>query len=372
MTLAIQRIASAFFLCTDPGVFRAPRATQRQRTARRMSDELSTGLAATANSPQADTPATVDATLDAAFAPPPDAPAASDPSESVDPAKEPVAATQQPQEQPQTDAGAKGEPPPERWPSILENARTKAREEAIAEHRDALEIVQRLKSDFTGTLAQLLEEGASDPRFAESLTSRAAQILSARRKQAAEDSEPQPDAVTRYEDGTSEPSYSPAQMRKWNEWRGRQIKSELMTEFKPLLELRQRFNQHQQATKDAEQATAIATKRGEQWKTMPFFNEHKDAILQRQQALYTDAVKQPGFDPVNSPWELLQQAYSEVVSTQALPKLQTQQTEKLLASAAHKKAGSVSDPVASLPATPRKPRTPDEAIDQVFSGAGVS
>lgn len=334
-------------------------------------EDLSTGLAATANSPQADTPATIDSALDAAFELPSEPAAGSEPPATQEPAAEPVAATQPPQEPAKPDT-SKGEPPQERWPSILENARTKAREDALAEHRDALEIVNRLKQDFTGTLAQLLEEGAADPRFADSLTSRAAAILSARRKQATEDAEPQPDAVTKYEDGTTEPSYSPGQLRKWNEWRERQIEAKLMQKFQPLQQLQQQFERHQQTQVEAGKAAQIAERRGAQWKNMPHFTDNKDAILKRQMELYEQSKDQAGFDPANGPWELMQQAYAEVVTAQVLPRLQAQQTEKLLATAAHKRAGSVSDPAASLPATPRKPRTVDEALDQVFGAAGVS
>lgn len=336
-----------------------------------MSEELSTGLAATANSPSADTtPATPDAALDAVFDAPADEPASSDPSAQTDPAPEPVAATAQPQEQPKADVGAKGEPPRERWDTILDNARRKAREDALAEHRDALEIVNRLKSDFTGTLTQLLEEGASDARFADQLTSRAAAILSARRKAAAEESEPQPDAVMRYDDGTTEPSYSPAQLRKWNEWRERQMEAKLMQKFQPLQQLQQRFEQHQQTRQEVERAAQTVERRMTPWQSAPFFKENKDAIKARQQEIYAEMEGQPGFDPQEAPFMALQQAYNEVVQTQVLPKLQTQQTERLVAAAAHKRAGSVADPAASLPATPRRPRTPDEALEQVF-GAGV-
>ena len=333
--------------------------------------ELTTGLAESSNSPQADTPATIDTVLDTAFDPSPsDATAAPESPTTSTPANEPAAATVQPPGEIKTE-GAKGEPPRERWDTILANARTKAREDAIAENRDALEIVQRLKTDFTGTMAQLLEEGAGDPRFAEQLTSRAAAILSARNKAAKADTEPEPDAVMRYEDGTTEPTFSPAQLRKWNEWRERQIESKLLQKFQPLQQLQERFQQHEQLTQEAQKIAAITERRGAQWKGMPLFEDHKSAILARQQELYDASKDQPGFDPTNAPWELLQQAYSEIVSTQALPKLQTQQTEALVAAAARKRAGSASDPAASAPAQPRKPRTVDEALDQVFDAVSV-
>lgn len=334
-----------------------------------MSEELSSGLAATANEPTADTPS-IDAALDAAFASTPEPAASSDPSAPSEPAKEPVAAIQQPQDT-KPDAGVKGEPPKEKWDQILANARTKAREDAIAEHKDALEIVNRLKSDFAGTLTQLLDEGVADPRFADNLTSRAAAILAARRKAAAEDRDPDPDVQWKADDGSTIAGYSAEALRLALARNAQQVEKKILEQFKPLAELQQQFTSAKQLAHEAQQAQAIAEERGAEWKAMPFFTENSDAILQRQQELYVAAKDQPGFDPINAPWKLLQQAYREVITSQAIPKLQTQQTEKLLAAAAHKKAGSASDPAASLPATPRKGRTPDEVLDQAFAGIGL-
>ncbi len=331
-----------------------------------MSDELASGLAASANEPTTDT-ATPDTVLDAAFAEPSVDVTPSD----SQPADQPVAATQLPQDPATTTDAVKGEPPKERWDSILANARTKARDEALAEHKNALEIFKSLQGDFTGTLTQMLEEAAADPQYSDQITAKAAAILNARKVQAKADSEPEPDAVMRYEDGTTEPTYSPAQWRKVLAWRERQMKSELQNELKPLMELRQIFDQHKQQEADRTTAMSIAEKRGATWKTMPFFADNREAIVARQGELYKDVSAQPGFDPVNGPWELLQQAYSEVVSTHALPKLQSQQTDNLVAQAARKRAGSSSDPAASAPAQPRRPRTPDEALDQVFDGIGA-
>lgn len=341
-----------------------------------MSD-LEAGLAASANSPVADTtPTTPDAVLDAAFAAPAsDAPASSETPSTPTPEEKPAAAIAQPQE-PAKSEGAKGEPPRERWDSILDNARRKAREDALAEHRDALEIVDRLRNDFTGTLAQLLEEGSTDPRFSEQVTSRAAAILSARRKAGQELVEPQPDVQWTAEDGSPVTGYSAEQLRKWHQWNAKQQESRILQQFQPLQQMQQQFQHAQERARMEQQATAIATERGAQWKDAPLFADHKDAILKRQAEIYAEWQQQATqgerrSDPVNDPWSALQRAYFEVIQTQALPKLQTQTAEQLQAVAARKRAGSASDPAASLPAQPRRPRTPDEALDQVFGAYGV-
>lgn len=340
-----------------------------------MSDELATGLAASANEPVADTTATPDSILDAAFAEPSEPAAGSEPSGDPDPAKEPVAATQQPQTT-EPPSGAKGEPPRERWETILANARTKAREEALAEHKQHLEVVAELKRDFPGTLARLLEEAAVNPQYSETITAKAAALLSARKQSAKADQEPQPDAVTRFDDGTQEPSYSPAQQRKWLEWRERQMKSGLLNEFKPLLEMKQQLEAHKQRQKDEETALQTVQTRWSEWESMPFLKENMEPIKARQIEIYNAMearAKESGqpFDLANAPFQALSAAYREIVGSQVLPKLQSQQTDSLVATAARKRAASSSDPAAAAPAQPRKARTVDEALDQAFEGVGI-
>lgn len=325
-----------------------------------MSDDLTTGLAATANEPMAESP-TIDATLDAAFEPSSEESAPSEPSGDAPPATEPVAAIQPPQDtaKPET-----GEPPRERWDTILTNARTKAREETLAEHKAAVELMQSLRSDFTGTLAQLLDEAAGDSRFSEAITAKAAALLNARKQQATHQEEPQPDLQT--PEGAL--VYSAEQFRKWQDWNVRQVERRLSEQFKPLTELSQQFTTAKERAAMVAQAQQWGQKQAAMWKQMPHFSDHKDAILARQGELYTEMAQQPGFDPAQAPIEALQRAYAEIVTTQALPKLQAQQTDTMIADAAKKRAGSSSDPAAMPPAQPRKPRTPDEALDQVFSG----
>jgi hypothetical protein len=334
-----------------------------------VSDELSTGLADSSNEPSVESPSTPDAVLDAAFASPGES-ATPDPSVPAEPATPPADATVQPQTTPELKSEAvPGEPPREKWEHILANARTKARDEALAEHRDALEIVNRLRSDFSGTLSQMLEEAAADGRFSEAITAKAAAILNARRQQAKADQEPQPDAVMKFEDGTTEPHYTPAQWRKLVEWRERQMEHKFSEKFKPLQQLQERIQTAEQRQRVIDQANQVAKQRGEYWQKMPLYTEHKDAILKRQQEIFEEMRSAGPIDANEAPWMALQTAYAEVITSQALPKLQAQQTATMVATAQHKRAGSSSDPAASLPAQARRPRTLDEALDQAFEGA---
>lgn len=325
-------------------------------------DDLNSGLASTSNESAAESTPTPDAVLDAAFASAPEGAAPSEPSGSSDPVTEPVAATAQPQAPTTPETQPKGEPPPERWDSILANARTKARDEALAEHRDALEIVNKLRTDFSGTLAQLLDEAVGDDRFSEAITAKAAALLNARKQRGKVDSEPDADLQTA--DGSL--VYSAEQLRKWHEWNNRQMERKLSEQFKPLADLQQNVQRAQQHQAEQRKALTIAEQRGALWKTMPMFEENKAAILERQQAIYKDMRTAGRQDDMDAPWEAMQRAYAEVIQSQALPKLHAKQTETLVASAQHKRAGSTADPAAAAPAQMRRPRTPDEALNQVF------
>jgi hypothetical protein len=264
-----------------------------------------------------------------------------------------------------------GGPPRGKWDKILANARIKARDEALAEHRDHLEVVAELKRDFPGTLARLLEEAAANPQYSATITAKAAALLNARKQEAKANTEPEPDLQTA--DGAL--VYSADQLRKWHQWNSRQVEARLSEKFKPLHDLSQQLETRKQDEKNAQEVQHAVTARWAEWEAMPFLKENIDAIRTRQGELYAEMetqAKESGLplDFKNAPFQALSQAYREVVGSQVLPKLQSQQTDTLVAQAARKRAGSSSDPAASAPAQPRKPRTPDEALEQVFGGVG--
>jgi len=349
-----------------PALFDNERRARNSGKETGMSDDLDMALAETAGA-SAETSVTEDSVIDAVFDAPSGDAATPDTSTETPAAPEPAAATEQPQSETPSAEGAKGEPPRERWDTILQNARTKAREETLAEHRERLEVLDRLRDDLPGTLGQLLDEGVADPRFSEALLSKAAAILSARRQEAKANTEPEADLQTA--DGAL--VYSADQLRKWHQWNAKQQETAMSARFAPLQQLQARIQEHEQFQQTAREAAGIAAERGEAWREMPFFAENKPAILARQQELYAEmqTAAQAGQrrgDAVNDPWHALQRAYREVVSTQAIPKLQSQQTQTIVQSNARKAAGSMTDPAASAPARPRKPRTEDEALEQVF------
>lgn len=98
-----------------------------------------------------------------------------------------------------------GEPPQEKWPTILANARTKAADEALAKHRETYgwaeqipqaqlqEIArqtQRISSDPVGHIRDLVAEVGNHPTFGPQLRSEFARILGSARGQAKVDLTP--------------------------------------------------------------------------------------------------------------------------------------------------------------------------------------
>jgi hypothetical protein len=151
--------------------------------------------------------------------------------------------------------------------------------------------------------------------------------------------------------------YSADRLKQWQQWSARQQARETDAKFAPLLQ------QHQQQEATRAYHAAVNAKADQaqptvqQWMAQPHFKEHKDAIMARQKQL-----AQAGHEP----WSAIGLAYAEIVNGTVLPSIAQKQTQEWLNSAAAKSRGSTSDPAAGAPAQPRKPRTPEEALDQIF------
>lgn len=141
-----------------------------------------------------------------------------------------------------------GEPPQERWPQILENARKKEREAALAEWRQqygwaeyvdheavqqAVRLGQLYQTDRVAFLQQLAQEMEADPAQQKAYRSYLARELA--RRSAAEAQEPQPDLVA--ENGV--PVYSAPQLAKWHQWNTTKQRAELDARIAPLEQDRQ-------------------------------------------------------------------------------------------------------------------------------------
>ncbi len=264
--------------------------------------------------------------------------------------------------QAQTAPESPGEPPKERWPDILHNARTKEREavmqQVASQYGDSLRVVESLRADPVGTVAQLIAELQADPRFAAQMASHAARSLRASRPgAAAESEEPQPDLDA----GNGVLLYSAQQQAKREAWLKSAWQSEMQQALAPV---QQDLKARQERDAKAEAAKQLLSDTGQklqQWTSRPHFADHKDAIRTKQAEYY-----QQGWDS----WGALAQAYADVITTQVLPKAQQQTEQSMVAQAAQKLRAATANPSTTAPAASRKAKSLDEAFELAIAEVG--
>jgi hypothetical protein len=278
-----------------------------------------------------------------------DASSASDPS-SATPAADsanadaiaPPAQSATPEGQPQ-----QGEPPKERWPDILDNARKKATEEwdqqygwAKQVNREAVEkfasIAQRYQGDPVGLLQELAAEVQAHPEHGAKLRTFAAQQLAAARRQQSAPEAPNLDAIE-IDLGNGQSVPLSALKQQWM--------AEVEQKFSPVVKSVEQANQER-----AQQASEhfASTTVGELTKQLPDFGTHAREIGQRLQAmkLSTD-------DP--AVLKLAVKAiYADVVTPQREQQLASKAQSQLLDNLQHKAAASTSvNPGSAAASSPR-------------------
>lgn len=277
------------------------------------------------------------------------------------PTAAPTTAAQPELEQAQTAPVSPGEPPREKWDHILENARTKTREETLqhvaTQYGDSLRVVEALRSDPVGTVTQLITELQADPRFAQQMASHAARTLRASRQQAAETEEPGPDLDA----GNGVLLYSAGQQAKREAWLRSNWQREMQQALTPFQRDLQQRQQREQAEQRQQATMQQAQSRLGQWSQMPHFSEHKDAIRTKQAEYYAQ-----GLDS----WDALARAYGDVLATAVIPKAQQQTEQSLVGQAAKQLRAATANPSATAPAAPRKARDLDDAFELAIQQVG--
>jgi hypothetical protein len=132
------------------------------------------------------------------------------------------------------------------------------------------------------------------------------------------------------------------------------ILDEVRQEIKPFHEVRQQQETQQRISQQKDAAMQWATSQLQEFRADPDFTAHEKDVRARMEA--------------NPQWSLdraWQQVYRDVV----VPKKLAQGNVQYLEAAAKKSRGSAPDPGSSAPAQPRRARSIDEALDQVYSGA---
>lgn len=189
-----------------------------------------------------------------------------------------------------------GEPPQERWPQILENARKKEREAALAEYRQqygwaeyvdheavqqAVRLGQLYQTDRVAFLQQLAQEMEADPAQQKAYRSYLARELA--RRQAAEPAMPEPDVFAELPNGQRVPVYSVEAQAKRDAILKQQLLNEIRQELTPLQqdrEARQKADEEARvqyvAQQVADQYAKQTLSEAEQW---PGFTKENRAAM---------------------------------------------------------------------------------------------
>lgn len=315
-------------------------------------DSGAAAAAPVSSSPSAESgPATIDSIFDEVSADLGDSPAPVSAETAPTPTPAPATAAQPEPVQAETPPPpSPGEPPKERWEAILNNTRTKVRDETLQEvvkqYGPSLQVVEQLRSDPVGTVVQLMTELQADPRFAQQMASHAARTLRASRQAAQGEDEPQPDLDA----GNGVFLYSAQQQAKREAWLQAKWQREMQSALAPIQQDLTTRQQREQQAVERQQAVTATQQRLEKWAQQPHFQQHKDAIRAKQAELY-----QAGHEP----WDALALAYASVV----LPAQAHQQQQQTVAQAAQKLRAATPNPNATAPAASRKARSLDDAFD---------
>ena len=256
-----------------------------------------------------------------------------------------------------------GEPPAEKWPTILENARVKATQDTEAKYSWAAKIPEQHRQtvgEFYSTLdtqpvqaiEALIATAANDPEHAPALRSLLGRLLGNRAANPATEPRqpvgalPEPD----FQDEQGHTFYSAAQMEAFARAIEARIDAKYATELKPLkTDLQTRVARAKQA-EEQHRADSWAEARYAKVSQWPHFTAHQAAIFQAMQA---DADLDVG------------DAYVQIV----VPQLSQQERTAVVASL-HDKANAASvNPGSPASAVNTPPKDFLEAFAQLPAGA---
>lgn len=243
-----------------------------------------------------------------------------------------------------------GEPPRERWPDILENARKKAREEADAAwqpHAWAREVdpnqfrqmqtwYQNAISDTPGFYERMTEELQRHPEYGSRVRSIAARVLQQSRQQGLEDTEPEPDVPIVNANGEiTGRTYSAEQLKKVRAYERQQYKQELDQELRPLKAMREEQEQQRAMSKLQQESAEWAKGTLAELRADPTFKEREADVKKAMLA--------------NPKWDIYR-AYTHVLRTQVEPSIEAKTVATLQQKAAAGTVGTRSPSAGTRPA----------------------
>jgi len=215
-----------------------------------------------------------------------------------------------------------GEPPPDKWPTILENARTKAIEEYRAKHGWAETVSQqeyqqvqglarRLSADPVNALQELIAEVNQNPVHRDALMSLAAKSLAAGRGQQ-EQAMPEADvAVTDANGNVVGGAYSDKAMAQFAQF----IIAQVDKKYAPVVQTHKTLEAQRQHDHDMAEGKKFADTLNAELKAYPHFEANKQVIG----AEVVSMLQQYGDDPRTNDPAFLEaitlRAYHRVVTT---------------------------------------------------------
>jgi hypothetical protein len=286
-----------------------------------------------------------------------DASPASDPgseSESTPAATATIAPSSDAPPEPSTDPASAGPIPFDRHKSALENARVKAREEALTEWRQQhgwAEQVDRtqleswsqtaaqMSSDPVGFLQKFAAELQNHPVYGPQLKSHAARTLGQRQAAQVDDVEPQADLQT--EDGT--PVYSAKQLAAREAWRERQWEKKFSERLAPLQETHAEMQEARQRELIENASSNFAKRELDAVRALPHYDQYKAEIKAKFAAM----------PPPEHPAGYSAQLYRAYVET-VVPKLSQSERSKVLAEMQTKGAASTASPTRPSASAPMR------------------
>jgi hypothetical protein len=267
------------------------------------------------------------------------------------------------------DPGA-GPLPYERHKAILENTRTRAREEAQQalqqqygwalqvgpeQFQAVTQLARQWASDPIAFVLGALDDLQNSPQYAPQLRSHVAKILATRpnggngQTPSQTPEEPQPDITV---DGYS--WYSAQKLAERDRWLSNQLLTQVRQELAPLREDIETRQQRDTIIAATQAANRFATDTLTEMNRLPHFKEQKAEIEKVFHAM-------PPM-PDNMVGQAIRDAYIQVLATKVLPSLNSSAKSELLSSLNQKAAASARNPAQGAVAHTSRPKSFEEAL----------
>jgi len=266
------------------------------------------------------------------------------------------------------DPGA-GPLPYERHKAILENTRTRAREEAQQalqqqygwalqvgpeQFQAVTNLARQWASDPIAFVLGALDDLQNSPQYAPQLRSHVAKILATRPNGGnghapVAEKEPEPDIVV---DGYS--WYSAQKLAERDRWLSNQLLSQVRQELAPLREDIETRQQRDTIIAATQAANRFATDTLTEMNRLPHFKEQKAEIEKVFRAM-------PPM-PDHLVGQAIRDAYIQVLATKVLPSLNSSAQSELLSSLNKKAAASARNPSTGAVAHASRPKSFEEAL----------